>query len=41
MMIILKEKIRFYRTTALIIGLIGVLIVIHPGLGVIEIGILQ
>jgi len=38
--IILKEKIRFYRTTALIIGFIGVLIVIQPGLSEIEIGII-
>ena len=38
--IILKEKIRLYRTTALIIGLIGVLIVIQPGLSGIEIGII-
>jgi len=37
--IILKEKIRLYRTTALIIGLIGVFIVIQPGLSRIEIGI--
>ena len=37
--IILKEKIRLYRTTALIIGLIGVFIVIQPGLSSIEIGI--
>ena len=38
--IILKEKIRLYRTTALIIGLIGVLIVIQPGLSGIEIGVI-
>lgn len=37
--IILKEKIRVYRTVALIIGLIGVLIIIQPGFGSFEKGI--
>ena len=38
--IILKEKIKIYRTVALIIGFIGVLIVIQPGLNTFEKGVI-
>ena len=38
--IILKERIRLYRTLALIIGFIGVVIIIQPGIGSFEKGII-
>ena len=36
--ILLKEKIRFHRTAALIIGFIGIIVIIRPGLVPFEIG---
>ena len=36
--ILLKEKIRFHRTAALIIGFIGIILIIRPGLVPLEIG---
>ena len=36
--IFLKEKIRFHRTAALIIGFIGIIVIIRPGLVPLEIG---
>ena len=38
--ILLKEKIRFHRTAALIIGFIGIMIIIRPGYVPLELGVI-